>query len=187
MSRRTRADCTVRALVAVAGIPYELADLIAAVAGRKAGQGFWPRILMAECARRGVKFRKLRIKRRRTLERFEREYPAGKFYVVKRGHAFAVIDGKANERQPAGALIYQAWQFVGVTSGALIPAPPVKPPRKPALRVDRRPERAARVDQAIDRWERRLKRAERALRKLRRQRSYYARVLNRVPQSDTVH
>lgn len=111
-----RANCTVLALSAAAAIEYELAHRIAADAGRVSSRGFRSEKLIAEAKARGLTFRKLRMGPR-TLRKFIKERPVGRFYVKKRGHALAVIDGVPSEsRTSLGSIIIDAWQFTAVSA-----------------------------------------------------------------------
>jgi hypothetical protein len=110
-NRKTRADCTVRAFALVAGVGYELAESIAADAGRKPGRGFKSEKLIAEAKALGYSFRKVRMGSR-SLAKFLREHPAGRFFARKRGHAFAVIDGATNDKRVTPhSIILDAWEF----------------------------------------------------------------------------
>lgn len=110
-TKRTRADCTVKALALCAGIAYELAESIAADAGRKPGRGFKSVKLIAAAKKHGLSFRKIRMGSR-TVRKFLREHPEGRFYCRKVGHAFAVIDGAVSDTTRPGAIVLDAWQVV---------------------------------------------------------------------------
>jgi len=110
-----RADCTVKALAAVAAIEYELANSIAQDAGRIAGRGFSSASLIKEAKSRGVTFSKLRFTGK-TLNKFLQANPVGRFYVRKKGHAFAVCDGVVSDATPRGVIVQAAWKFSGVTA-----------------------------------------------------------------------
>ena len=110
-TRKTKADCTVRALAHVAGLTYAAAEALAEEAGRSAGRGFRSAALIEQCKKTGIVFRKVRMGSR-TLRRFLREHPTGRFYVRKRGHAFAVIDGAVSDSTKVGAIVLDAWQWV---------------------------------------------------------------------------
>ena len=113
-TRKTKADCTVRALAHVAGITYAAAEALAEDAGRKAGRGMKSAKLidlLNRCAHLGIRFRKVRMGSR-TLRRFLREHPTGSFYLRKRGHAFAVIDGSVSDFTRQGSIVLDAWEKV---------------------------------------------------------------------------
>ena len=104
-----KAVCTVKALVASTGMDYEIAASIAAEAGRGKGRRFSAKKIISRAKMHGFGFRKLRFGTR-TLRKFIRENPAGAFYVVKRGHAFAVVDGIPSETwQSDNVIIKSAW------------------------------------------------------------------------------
>ena len=108
-----RASCTVRALAAVAAIEYELAHSIAADAGRVAGRRFRSSALIEEAKAQGLAFRKVRMGSK-TLRKFLRQHPVGRFFVRKAGHAFAVVDGKPSDGTSLGVILTDAWQFTQV-------------------------------------------------------------------------
>lgn len=115
MERKERADCTVSALACVASVPYEWAHEIAKVNGRRGGAAFSAAVMIEAAKANGIKFHKLRFSRRRTLAKFLREYPTGRFYVRTRGHAFAVVDGVVADSTRHSRLVVEAWQFDGAT------------------------------------------------------------------------
>jgi len=86
-------DCTIRALAASAGIPYEYAHKIGREAGRKNKKGFHPKKLLAYAKKEyGITYKKKRYKSV-TIQRFIKENPTGRYYVATNRHAFAVING----------------------------------------------------------------------------------------------
>ena len=113
--RRTRADCTVRALANAAGIAYELAESIADDAGRSAGRGFNSAKLVEQAKKAGFSFRKIRMGTR-TLRRFLREHPTGRYYARRRGHAFAILDGQVLGESRMGCLVLDAWRLEQVAA-----------------------------------------------------------------------
>ena len=105
-----RADCTVKALATVADIGYELAEQIALDGGRKLGRtGNSLRIIEA-AKRHGLKFRKLRFTNK-TVAKFCRLHPVGRFYLRKRGHAFAVLDGAVMDWTSPNSIVVSAWEL----------------------------------------------------------------------------
>ena len=108
-----RAGCTVRAFAQVTGVSLEWANGIAAAAGRRKGRGFYSWKLIDYAKTVGYKFRKLRMKPR-TLARFLREHPAGRYYLVRSRHAFAVVDGNVLTMMVrARTRVLIAWQYIG--------------------------------------------------------------------------
>lgn len=86
-------DCTIRALAASAGIPYEYAHKIGIEAGRKNGHGFDPEKLLKYAKKEyGITYKKKRYKSI-TIQRFIKENPTGRYYVATNRHAFAIING----------------------------------------------------------------------------------------------
>lgn len=112
VSSRERADCTVRAFANVTGASYERSYQLAQDAGRRGSGRFKSSVLIAEAKRSGFRFRKLRFGSR-TIARFVREYPTGRFYVVKRAHAFAIVDGTVFGSRTEREVIKAAWEFLG--------------------------------------------------------------------------
>lgn len=100
-------DCTVRALSFVTGIPYEDAHVIAKESGRPDREGWYAHRVIQEAMEYGYKFnqidlysilKRLGIKKI-SAKRFAELFPTGSLYVCRRGHAFAIINGKIyNER-----------------------------------------------------------------------------------------
>lgn len=109
-------NCTVIALAATAKIPYMEAYAIAEAAGRKRNKGFNSGKLIKFFNKQqgATLFRK--VKRSPiTAQKFCKNYAEGRYFVRKRGHAYAVVDGividttapKPRER------ILEAWKYVG--------------------------------------------------------------------------
>lgn len=90
-------DCVVRALSLAFNRPYlEVLDVCAA-AGRRPRRGMYRpqtdaaiRMLSGSNTAEGVRLNRYE---RVTFARFARENPVGRFIVIKRGHAVALIDG----------------------------------------------------------------------------------------------
>jgi len=121
-SEGDRRCCTINALSVSAGIPFEIAQQIGFMAGRKLNHGFHGTKLIPVARRYGVVARKLRFKRM-TLQRFIKTYPVGKFYVENNRHAFAVINGVVNDwlENAAGCILVKAWEITsaGVNDRAI--------------------------------------------------------------------
>lgn len=97
-----RNDCVVRAMSLVANVPYAEVAALALKHGRKPGKGTSHATQAAMARDLGMaqvldcywgRFRSLRP----TLASFMRSNPFGHFYVVRRGHAFVVIDGVVHD------------------------------------------------------------------------------------------
>ena len=111
---KDRANCTVRTLANVADIEFNLADEIATKAGRKRNQGFWPKKIIAAARKDfGINFRKLKFKQY-TIAKFIKKYPIGRYWVSRRGHSFAIIDGTIYDTTPNKPLqrIHEAYEFL---------------------------------------------------------------------------
>jgi len=104
-----RATCTVRALAAAAKIAYELAHDIAKDGGRDNGKAVHSGRVIAAAKKRGIFIRKLRYSG--TVARFIRLHPTGSYYLSKRRHAFAVIDGAISDYTAPGSIVLNVWRF----------------------------------------------------------------------------
>jgi hypothetical protein len=114
-------DCTVRALAIWAGVSYgEAHGLMATRCARQPRKGAWPHGVLVELGAR-VKIDQPptyrsgitgRLPSRMTVGRFARENPRGRFFVLVRGHALAIIDGVIFDwyAKPKRAIV-AAWQF----------------------------------------------------------------------------
>lgn len=112
-------NCTVIALATTANIPYDVAYQIAKEAGRPDNKGFQSCKLIKyfnkKCApNRFRKFKRSSI----TVQKFCKKYPVGRFFVRKRGHAYAVVDGVAIDKSNIKPLerIVEAWLFISDVS-----------------------------------------------------------------------
>ncbi len=109
-------NCTVLALAHVANIPYLKAFDIAKQAGRKDNKGFRSQKLIAFANKKFGRncFRKTK-RTAITVQKFCKKYPTGRYYVRKKGHAYAIIDGIVYDRIKPKPLerILEAWQFIG--------------------------------------------------------------------------
>ena len=114
-----RNDCAVHAASQVLNIPYDDAWKLAALSGREQFKGTWSSQFMEYLTTHtGYKMVEipcydLQIR----LAEFVEVYPVGRFYVCKRGHAFAVVNGTVIDtttqfREP-GCKIWQAWYLEG--------------------------------------------------------------------------
>jgi hypothetical protein len=105
-----RADCTVVALSAVAGIPMDQARTIAKAAGKVDGKGFYSSKLMAKAVERGLVFKRVTVPSGLTLSHFIYMYPKGRYFAKMKGHAFGIIDGKVADRIVSSSTrVLEAW------------------------------------------------------------------------------
>lgn len=111
-----RAGCTVRALANVTGMTLEMAMMLAVSAGRRKGRRFSSRKLIEHVKSLGLSFRKVRMKPR-TLARFLREHPVGRYYVRQATHAFAVVGASVPTGTSLHSRIVAAWEYRGVVMG----------------------------------------------------------------------
>ena len=112
---KEKSNCTVVALSAVTELPYNECKAIAATAGRKNGKGFRSADLInffnMQIAKR---FREVDLGKRLNVRAFCKQYPKGKYYVRKRGHAFSIINGVVHEMYTvvtARSFVQTAWRF----------------------------------------------------------------------------
>lgn len=91
-------DCTVRAFSLAKDMPYHEVHKLFALAGRKDGDGMFQAQMVPLLERNGFKITFERM----TLGRFLKANPKGNFFVVKRGHAFAVKNGIVFDMFPIG-------------------------------------------------------------------------------------
>lgn len=109
-------DCAVRALAIALDMPYGDCHDHYAHHGRKWGRGTpisTTMNLMRSLGAAQVNTRN-RGGRDGTLTQFLRAYPQGRYWVARRGHAFAVVDGVVHDWQhgtgPRSRVIY-AWRM----------------------------------------------------------------------------
>lgn len=113
---KSRNNCTVNTLSTSTGIGYALADSIADEAGRKPGRGMKSYALIEAAMKHGIVFHKVNMKSK-TLRRFLRENPTGRFYCRKAHHAFSVVDGQLHKYEYGvrdGSIVRDAWRVVSV-------------------------------------------------------------------------
>lgn len=104
-----RATCTVLALASAAKIAYELAHDIAKDGGRANGRPIHSAKVIAAAKKRGLSVKKIRYNG--TVARFIRTHPTGSYYMSKRRHAFAVIDGVVSDHTAPGSIVLNVWRF----------------------------------------------------------------------------
>ena len=123
-----RSDCTVRALVKTAGLAYDDAhrwiknkmqrsdrrgpSLYAAVRAMDNTQQINGKKVKTLGHRRTHRWLN-GADRKMSLKTFCQHNPVGTFYVLVRGHALAVIDGRITDYTKAGKRVTHAWEFVG--------------------------------------------------------------------------
>jgi hypothetical protein len=93
-------DCTVRATSLAINKPYQDVHGVFAKHGRRDGKGVTLATLIAvliDLTKNNLKIVASHAIRRETLASFIKTHPKGKYLVIKRGHAFAVIDGVAHD------------------------------------------------------------------------------------------
>jgi len=101
-------DCTVVALSLAGNVPYEKVHLAFMHAGRKDGHGIHtPPIIRKVCKELGLKA--LYAKKKGTINTFIKQRPKGKFFCLRRGHAFAVIDGIVHGESNTDCHLKIAW------------------------------------------------------------------------------
>jgi len=100
-----RADCVVRALSLAANRPYAEIHALCAQHGREYGRGTSGDVVIKSCRAlggigvpiRGWSDAYVTARSGPTLAEFIRRHPKGRFYLNKRGHGFALIDGVVHD------------------------------------------------------------------------------------------
>lgn len=102
-------DCTVRAMSLVANIPYSIVHSAFEKSGRKNKHGFHMKSggIHKVCKVLGIEAKQ--VKRHGSLIGFINKFPKGRYLCVKRGHAFAVIDGVVHDEDKMHSQIKGAW------------------------------------------------------------------------------
>jgi len=106
-----RNDCGVTALANAADISYEWAYEIARASGRRAGCVSYAERVAETARANGIKVRKLTL-RRRTLGRFLRERPSGRYYVRVGNHIVAVVNGTITDRTKPTKIVTHAYAIL---------------------------------------------------------------------------
>lgn len=96
-----RNACVVRAFALAANQPYEKVYKLCEKHGRKHGAGTRKHTTEAVVRELGLRLVFDNYYRRAikspTLSQFIEQHPRGRFFVIRRGHAFAVIDGVVHD------------------------------------------------------------------------------------------
>jgi len=107
-----RRDCTVRSLANAADIPYSEAHAIAKAAGRTNGHGYHTSLILKVAERRGVfTFTQIELPvylsngngQLPTLASVVQHFRDGRYIVVTRNHAMALVDGVIHDTGLVGA------------------------------------------------------------------------------------
>lgn len=107
-------NCTVLALAYSANISYAEAFELAKQAGREDNRGFRSEKLIAHANKALEDNRFYKVKRSPiTVQKFCKTYPIGRYYVRKKGHAYAIIDGVVYDKEQPRPRerILEAWKF----------------------------------------------------------------------------
>lgn len=90
-------DCVVRALSLAFNVEYPIVHKLCATVGRKPNRGMLPKqtdeAIKRLSGKKGAEMDRLPRGKRQTLTTFAKDNPKGKWIVIKRGHAVALIDG----------------------------------------------------------------------------------------------
>lgn len=90
---KDKGACSVNALSIVLDIPFTEAQALWAQAGRKRNKGV-PTLLVHKLP--GLKFVPV-IRSPKTIAKFVKMFPVGRFFVRKSHHMFAIVDGKVHD------------------------------------------------------------------------------------------
>jgi len=85
-------NCTIRAFAIAYGMPYKDAYKMGELSGREHGKGYWMYKIMDKAKEFG--YSSIELNGYGTLGQFLKKNITGRFICVRRGHAFAVINGK---------------------------------------------------------------------------------------------
>ena len=85
-------NCTIRAFAIAYGMPYKDAYKMGELAGREHGKGYWMYKIMEKAREFG--YNSIELNGYGTLGQFIKKNNTGRFICVRKGHAFALIDGK---------------------------------------------------------------------------------------------
>lgn len=97
-------DCSVRAVSVASGLPYYKVHTAFTEAGRKAGKGVSVRMVIAALEKLGImKQQESLVFQRPTLSYWLSNNPTGNWVIIKRDHAFAILDGVVHDSSPVGA------------------------------------------------------------------------------------
>lgn len=105
----TRADCAVRAVQTALAIPYDDAHAMFKAKGRKDNQATQTKVTTKVLKQRT---RRMSYRKGRTVERFIREHPTGRYIVRKRGHLFSIVDGTVSDDTSRKAIITTYWRVL---------------------------------------------------------------------------
>lgn len=106
-------DCTVRALAAVAEIPYQLAHKIAKASGRINGEGWYTHLVVEKAKDFDFCFQHIDFVG--SIGKFAKEHPVGRFLIDRPGHAFCIVNGYIVDDQISTTprkKVQSAWKFV---------------------------------------------------------------------------
>ena len=104
-------DCTVRALAVVSDLPYSEVHKAWEEVGRKDGHA--PKNFenqhKLQKACKILNLEAKQVKRHGTVKNFIIKYPTGNYFCIKRGHAFAIINGKVFDLNNLNSYLQGAW------------------------------------------------------------------------------
>jgi hypothetical protein len=103
-------DCVVRALSSVLRRDYKDMHSQLKTLGRKDKHGVKFKFIEKNINNLGAKFKV--IKRSGSLKKLKREYPTGRIFCLKRGHAFPLINGEYYDVNSDRVHIEKAWLLI---------------------------------------------------------------------------
>ena len=117
--KKEKSNCTVVALCVSTALPYDHCLKISEKAGRKTGKGFRSEKLIDFFNKNSKEqFVPVKLRKPLTIQKFCKRYSKGSFYVRKRGHAFAIVDGNVFD-MPGDAtprsIVKNAWKLKKVS------------------------------------------------------------------------
>lgn len=105
-----RNDCAVRAYAIYAQTSYAVSHSTFAKSGRKSGKG------TSHATLERVLGKESRINCQMTLRALRRLHPTGSVYAVKRGHAFAMVDGVIHDTWKVGEKVQVRAYWIAPTN-----------------------------------------------------------------------
>lgn len=112
---KEKRNCTVVALCVSTSLPYDHCLEISRKAGRKPKRGFHSEKLIDFFNKNSKEqFVAVKLRKPLTIQKFCKRYSKGSFYVRKRNHAFAIVDGDVYD-MPGDAtprsIVKNAWKL----------------------------------------------------------------------------
>lgn len=110
--RNENNDCTVIAVAATTGVPYETAHAALAIQGRSHGKGAYDHQYLDAVRSLGFRVTRVDDDRIKTVKTIGRVLPRGSYIVQVRRHALALVDGKVHDPTDGRAMpVRNVWRI----------------------------------------------------------------------------